>query len=70
MNMFRDLLILVLLGVGGGLMFGGDPADWKWVDVCGPYVVNTMTFLYTAKPFSFVICFALALALFMTRLKY
>jgi hypothetical protein len=70
MNMFRDLLILVLIGLGVGLMLGGDPNDWKWVDACGPYVVTAMTFLYTAKPFSYVICFALSLALFLTRLKY
>ncbi len=69
MNMFRDLLILFLIGLGVTLMMT-DPTDWKVVDAGGPYVVNAVIFLVAAKPFSYVICFALSLALFMTRLKY
>ena len=69
MNMFRDLLILFLIGLGAALMMG-DPSDWKVVAVGGPYVVEAVIFLVAAKPFSYVICFALSLALFMTRLKF
>jgi len=69
MNMFRDLLILFLIGLGVALMTG-DPTDWKVVSAGGPYVVDSIIFLVQAKPFSFVICYALALALFMTRIRY
>ena len=69
MNMFRDILIMALLFLGGSLMLS-DPTDWKIVSAGGPYIVEGIVFLVSAKPFSFVICFALALALFMTRLKY
>ncbi len=69
MNMFRDILIAILLALGFGLGLG-DPDDWKWVDACGPYVVQGISWLVLAKPWSICICFALALALFMTRIKY
>lgn len=69
MNMFRDLMILLLLGLGAGLTFT-DPLDWKWVASGGPYFVQGITYLVQGRPFTPVICFALALALFMTRLKY
>lgn len=69
MNQFRDITIVALLALGMGLMLG-DPLDWKWVGACGPQVVEAVNFLVQAKPFSPVICFALSLALFMTRIKY
>jgi len=69
MNMFRDILMIALIALALGLGFS-DPNDWKWADVAGPYVVQSLSFLATAKPFSIIILFALALALFMTRLKF
>ena len=69
MNMFRDIAIGILVALGIGLTVS-DPDDWKWVAAGGPYVVQAVSFLVTTKPFSVVICMALALALFMTRLKF
>jgi hypothetical protein len=69
MNMFRDLAILFLLALGISLTIS-NPDDWKWIDVCGPYVVQAIAFMVLTKPMSIIICMALALALFMTRLKY
>jgi len=69
MNMFRDIAIGILVALAFGLMLG-DPDDWKWVDAGGPYVVQAIGFLVTTKPFSIAVCLALALALFMTRLKF
>jgi len=69
MNMFRDLAIGFLLAISIGLTVS-DPDDWKWVAAGGPYVVQAVSFLVITKPFSVVILMALALALFMTRLKF
>jgi hypothetical protein len=69
MNMFRDITICVLIALGLGLTFT-DPVHWTWASVGGPYVVQAVSYLDTARPFSTVIIFALALTLFMTRLKY
>lgn len=69
MNMFRDLFTLALFALGLGLWVG-EPEKWDWVAPAGPYAVNAVTFLADTRPWSFVICFVLALTLFMTRLKY
>ena len=69
MNMFRDILIFALMAFGLGLAVS-DPTDWKWIDLLGSGPVQALLFIGQAKPFSVIICFALALALFMTRLKY
>ena len=69
MNMFRDLLMagLIILGVS---VAGGDPTSWTWPQIGGPYLQQSINFLADYRPYSYMLCFALALALFMTRLKY
>jgi hypothetical protein len=69
MNMFRNLLTMVLFGLGIGVWMT-DPTTWKWVDPAGPYVVNAVRFLGETKPFSIIILMVLAVALFMTRKQY
>ncbi len=69
MNMFRDLAMLFLIFLATSLTIS-NPSDWNWIHVCGPYVVEGVAFLVLTKPMSIIILFALALALFMTRLKY
>ena len=69
MNMFRDILITALMALGLGLTFT-DPDNWHWAVVGGPYVVQAISDLDMARPFSTVIIFAVALTLFMTRLKF
>ncbi len=69
MNQFRDIMIAVLLAMGIGVEVT-DPKDWTWAAVGGPYVVNALDFLGDFKPWTPIILFALALALFMTRIKY
>jgi hypothetical protein len=69
MNMFRNLLTLAFIGLGFGLVLS-NPLDWKWVAACGPYVVYTASFLTDARPISTILCFVLALALWMTRKQY
>jgi hypothetical protein len=69
MNMLRNLLAIALLALGGGLMFG-KPEEWKWPDLCGPYVVETISFCTDLRPWSYILCFVLAMALFMTRKIY
>jgi hypothetical protein len=48
----------------------GQPENWTWTAICGGYVVNAINFLAEARPWSIIVLMALALALFMTRLKY
>jgi len=73
MNMFRDLAILALIALGVGLVFT-DPANWNWISIFGPYIAPSLfqavDCLASLRPFSSILCYALALALFMTRLKY
>jgi hypothetical protein len=69
MNQFRDITMAILLALGFGVLLT-DPDDWTWASVGGPYVVNALHFLGQFKPWSPVILFALALALFMTRIRY
>jgi hypothetical protein len=73
MNMFRDLAMMALIILGAGLSFT-DPATWTWISVLGPqvapYVSQSVDFLSATRPFSNLFCYALALALFMTRIKF
>ncbi len=69
MNQFRDLTMLVLIVLAMGIELS-DPHDWTWAARGGPYVVNALNFLGDYKPWSPIILLALALALFMTRIKY
>jgi hypothetical protein len=69
MNQFRDILIaaLIILALGLGI---GQPENWTWAAVFGGYVVNAIAFLADGRPWTILVLIALALALFMTRLKY
>ncbi len=69
MNQFRDLTLITMIILAIGLMVG-DPENWGWVKLGGPYAVEALHFLITYRPFDIIILFALALAIFMTRLKY
>ena len=69
MNMFRDLAMVALIAMGVTL-FVSNPMDWSVMSHVPPEVGQGVNFLVITKPFSSVVCFALALALFMTRLKY
>jgi len=69
MNMFRDLAMLACIGIGLALNFA-DPIDWKILASTPVEVPEAVAFLQSAEPFSSLIFFALALALFMTRIKY
>jgi hypothetical protein len=69
MNQFRDLTMLALIILAIGLLIG-HPENWTWAASGGAYVVNAITFLADGRPWSVIVLLALALALFMTRLKY
>ena len=69
MNQFRDLTILAFVGLALGMALT-DPDDWTWAAAGGAYVVNALHFLAITKPWSIIVLMALALALFMTRIKY
>jgi hypothetical protein len=69
MNQFRDLTILALVGLALGITLS-DPDDWVWAAAGGAYVVKALHVLAIAKPWSIIVLMALALALFMTRIKY
>jgi hypothetical protein len=69
MNQFRDILMCTLIALALGLGLG-HPENWTWAAAGGAYVVNAITFLADGRPWSIIILMALALALFMTRLKY
>jgi hypothetical protein len=69
MNQFRDITMAVLIVLALGIELT-DPHDWGWAAVGGPYVVNAIDFLGDYKPWTPVVLLALALALFMTRIKY
>jgi hypothetical protein len=69
MNQFRDLLMAALIILAVGLGFG-HPENWTWASVGGSYVVSAVTLLADTRPWSILALIALALALFMTRLKY
>ncbi len=48
----------------------GTPRTGTWAATGGAYAVNAVTFLAEGRPWSVIVLMALALALFMTRLKY
>ena len=58
---------LIILAVSLGL---GHPENWTWASGGGAYVVDAITFLADGRPWTILVLLALALALFMTRLKY
>ncbi len=61
------MMSMIILAFG---LLLGNPDNWTWTSMCGPYVVEAVTFLSQGRPWSIIILFALALALFMTRLKF
>ncbi len=69
MNMFRHILAVAFLIFGFSLMFA-KPDEWRWPDLGGPYVVQAIGFCADARPWSYIICFVVAVALFMTRKIY
>ena len=69
MNQFRDITMMALIILSLGLLIG-QPEDWTWAAVGGSYVVNTLNFLAEGRPWSIIVLMALALTLFMTRLKF
>ena len=69
MNMFRNLLAVAILAFGLGLVFG-NPEDWKWPDLGGPYVVQAINTCTEVRPWSYIVCFVIATALWMTRKQY
>jgi hypothetical protein len=69
MNQFRDLTMVGLIVLAISLILG-EPENWTWPAVGGPYLVDAVTFLTEFRPWSILVLFALALTLFMTRLKF
>jgi hypothetical protein len=69
MNQFRDITMLALIAAAIALIAGG-PENWTWPRLGGDNLVMAVQFLIDGRPWSVIIMFALALALFMTRLKY
>ena len=61
------MCLLVGLAIGLGV---GHPENWTWAAAGGSYVVQALGFLTEGRPWSIIVLMALALALFMTRLKY
>ncbi len=58
---------MIILAIGLG---AGRPENWTWAAVGGPYVVNAITFLADGRPWTIIVLMALALTLYMTRLKF
>jgi len=69
MNMFRDLAMLFCIFVGVSLWVT-NPLDWSIMARAPVQIPEAIEFMQKAQPFSSLVCYALALALFMTRLKY
>lgn len=69
MNMFRDIMMLFCIFVGTSLMVS-DPLNWSIMTRAPVQIPEAIEFMQKAQPFASIVCFALALALFMTRLKY
>jgi len=69
MNMFRDIFMFAFMGLGAALWFG-QPDTWQWPATLGPYAVEFITYASDGRPWSVILCAAMALALFMTRLRY
>ena len=71
MNQFRDILMCALIILAFGLLLGHpEDQNWTWATFFGGYVVSAIDWMSQARPWSIFILFALALALFMTRIKY
>ena len=69
MNQFRDLTMIGLIILAISLLIG-QPENWTWPAVGGPYLVNAVTFLTEFRPWTIIVLLALALTLFMTRIKF
>lgn len=69
MNMFRNLLALVLIAFAIGLAFG-DPEHWTWVDRAGPNAVDVLRGCVQFRPFVIAGCVVIAITLFMTRKQF
>lgn len=69
MNQFRDILMMAMIILAIALEVT-DPDSWNWVKLGGPLAVQALYYLTLGRPWDVIILFALALALFMTRLKY
>jgi hypothetical protein len=69
MNQFRDLTMVGLIILAISLLVG-QPENWTWAAMGGPYAVEAVAFLADGRPWSVIVLIALALTLFMTRLKY
>ncbi len=69
MNQFRDLSIVAFVALAISITLS-DPDDWNWAAAGGAYVVEGLHYLAILRPWSIIVLMALALALFMTRIKY
>ncbi len=69
MNQFRDLTMMGMIILAIALLVG-QPENWSWIKLGGPYAVEALYYLVEGRPWTVIILFALALTLFMTRLKY
>jgi hypothetical protein len=69
MNQFRDILMFAMIILAIALSVG-HPESWDWAAAGGAYVVKGITFMADARPWSVIVLMALALALFMTRIRY
>jgi len=58
-------MILILIALASA--WGRHPESWKWIDVFGTYAVAGARLSDPEAAVSIIICFALALTLFMTR---
>ncbi len=70
MNMFRNLAMFACIGLAVGLWIGKPEDGWSWATLCGDQVVSAINFLAMGRPYTIIVLLAIALALFMTRLKY
>jgi hypothetical protein len=61
------MVAFIILGIS---LLVGQPENWTWDAMLGGYVVQAVTFLSDMRPWSVIVLLALALSLFMTRLKY
>jgi len=69
MNQFRDILMAAMIILAISLLVG-QPENWGWTALGGTYLVQAVYFLTEGRPWTIIVLMALALALFMTRLKY
>jgi hypothetical protein len=69
MNQFRDLTMCAMIALAIGLGVT-DPDNWGWTTLGGSYVVEAVHWLAITRPWSIIVLMALALTLFMTRLRF